>query len=183
MMAWISKKSAQMQIEAREEPYLTPKLIEKITKEIMPKYATSKGALMTTLHEVQDEYGYISWQAMVEIGSVLGIAAAEVADVVSFYEDYHSEPMGKYVIGVCQSIACEVCGHQAIIDHLKQKLNIDLHETTEDGRFSLLGMECIGACDNAPCALVNGKQYNKLSISMVDELIEDCCKESNKSHE
>ncbi len=177
-MAWTSKKSATLTIERREEPYLTPALLEKITNEIMPRYATSRGALMTTLHEVQHEYGYIPWQAMIEIARVLEISPAQVADVVSFYEDYHSEPMGNYVFGICQSVACEVCGHQAIIDHLKQLLGIDVHETTEDGMFSLLGMECIGACDMAPCALVNGKQYDKLTISRIDELVSECREEA-----
>jgi NADH-quinone oxidoreductase subunit E len=111
---------------------------------------------------------------MVEIANVLSITPAQVADVVSFYEDYRSEPMGKYIFGICQSIACEVCGHQAIIDHLKQTLGIDVHETTQDGLFSILGMECLGSCDNAPCALVNGKQYDKLSISKIDELVSKC---------
>ena len=177
-MAWISKQSALTQIETRDEPYLTKSMVSEIKKEIMPRYATGQGALMTTLHLVQDEYGYIPWQAMVEIGAVIGISPAQVADVVSFYEDYHGEPVGNHVIGVCQSIACEVCGHQALIDHLKQKLGIDVHETTEDGKFTLLGMECIGSCDNAPCALVNGKQFNNLSISMIDELVDQCREEA-----
>lgn len=176
-MAWNPKQSATLTIERREEPFLTPELIDKITTEIMPRYATSRGSLMPVLHEVQHVYGYIAWQAMIEIASLLSISPAQVADVVSFYEDYHTEPMGKYVFGICQSVACEVCGHQAIIDHLKQKLNIDVHETTDDGLFSLLGMECIGACDNAPCALVNGKQYDKLTISKIDELILECMEE------
>jgi len=171
-MAWTTKQSANTSIDERDEPYLTPALMKKITNEFMPLYDTSQGALMPTLHEVQHEYGYIPWQAMVEIAEVLGISAAQVADVVSFYEDYHTEPLGKYVIGICQSISCEICGHQAIIDHLKQKLNIDVHETTEDGRFTLLVMECIGSCDNAPCALINGTQYDKLSISMVDDIVD-----------
>ena len=132
---------------------------------------------MPSLHEIQHEYGYIPWQAMVEIAKVLSISPAQVADVVSFYEDYHSEPMGKYVFGICQSIACEVCGHQAVIDHLKQELGIDVHETTEDGLFSLLGLECIGACDNAPCALINGKQFDKLTISKIDEIVSECREE------
>ena len=176
-MSWETKQSANTKIEMRDEPYLTAALLDKITKDIMPRYATSKGALMPTLHEVQHTYGYIPWQAMVEISKVLEISAAEVADVVSFYEDYHSEPMGKNIVGICQSIACEVCGHQAVIDHLKQKLGIDVHETTEDGMFSLLGLECIGACDNAPCALVNGKQYDKLTISKIDKIVSECCEE------
>lgn len=176
-MTWKSKQSATLTIESRSEPYLTPELIDKITNDIMPRYATSRGALMPALHEVQHTYGYIAWQAMVELATLLGISPAQVADVVSFYEDYHSEPMGKYIFGICQSVACEVCGHQAIIDHLKQKLDIDVHETTNDGMFSLLGMECIGACDMAPCALLNGTQYNKLTISRIDELISECKEE------
>ena len=171
-MSWKTKQSANTKLEIRDEPYLTPALIEKITKDIMPRYATNKGALMTTLHEVQYVYGYIPWQAMVEISKVLVISAAEVADVVSFYEDYHSEPMGKNIVGICQSIACEVCGHQALIDHLKDRLGVEVHETSSDGKFTLLGMECIGACDMAPCALINGTQYNNLSVSMVDELVD-----------
>ena len=178
-MAWTAKQSATTSIEKRDEPYLTPAMTKKIKKEIMPLYATSQGALMPTLHEVQHEYGYIPWQAMVEIGALLDISAAQVADVVSFYEDYHSEPLGKYVIGVCQSIACEVCGHQALIDHLKEKLDIDVHETTKDGTFTLLGMECIGSCDNAPCALINGTQYNKLSISMIDDIVDGLREEAS----
>jgi NADH-quinone oxidoreductase E subunit len=176
-MAWSSKQSATLTIESREEPYLTATLLDKITNKIMPRYATSRGALMPSLHEIQHEYGYIPWQAMVEIAKVLSISPAQVADVVSFYEDYHSEPMGKYVFGICQSVACEVCGHQAVIDHLKQELGIDVHETTEDGLFSLLGMECIGACDNAPCALINGKQFDKLTISKIDEIVSECREE------
>ena len=171
-MAWTAKQSANTTFDKRDEPYLTPAMTKKIKKEIMPLYATSQGALMPTLHVVQHEYGYIPLQAMVEIAGLLDLSAAQVADVVSFYEDFHSEPLGKNVIGICQSITCEVCGHQALLDHLKQKFGIDVHETTEDGKFTLLGMECIGSCDNAPCALINGTQYNKLSISMVDEIVD-----------
>jgi NADH-quinone oxidoreductase E subunit len=177
-MAWIAKQSANTKLEKRDVPYLTPALLEKITKEIMPRYATGKGALMPTLHEVQHLYGYVPWEAMIEIAKVLGITPAQVADVVSFYEDYSSEPLGKNIVGICQSIACEVCGHQALMDHLKSRLGVNVHETTADGKFTLLGMECIGACDHAPCALVNGKQYNNLSISKVDELIDRLSKES-----
>ena len=176
-MSWETKQSATTKIEMRDEPYLTTVLLDKITKDIMPRYATSKGALMPTLHEVQHTYGYIPWQAMVEISKVLEISAAEVADVVSFYEDYYSEPMGKNIVGICQSIACEVCGHQALIDHLNDRLGVDVHETSADGKFTLLGIECIGACDMAPCALINGKQYNNLSVSMVDEIVDKLSKD------
>ena len=80
--------------------------------------------------------------------------------------------MGKYRIGVCQSITCEVCGHQAILDHLRRKLDIEPHETTDDGKFTLLALECLGSCDTAPVALINGTLHENLTIEKLDELIE-----------
>jgi NADH:ubiquinone oxidoreductase subunit E len=74
---------------------------------------------------------------------------------------------------VCQSIACEVCGHEAILDHLRAKLGIEPHETTEDGRFTLLAMECLGACEGAPCALINDERYDNLTIDSIDQLLEN----------
>ena len=75
-------------------------------------------------------------------------------DCVSFYEEFTTEPTGEHVVAVCQSLACELCGHQAILDHLRRKLDIEPHETTDDGRFTLLTLECLGSCDTGPVALV-----------------------------
>src|SRR5690606_29466786 len=135
---------------------------EKYRKEILPRYETRMGALLPILHDVQHQYGHVPYQAMIEIARFLEIEPSNVLDTVSFYEEFHTEPVGKYVIGVCQSIACEVCGHQAILDHLREKLGIEPHETTEDGRFTLLAMECLGACEGAPCALVNEDRHDHL---------------------
>jgi NADH:ubiquinone oxidoreductase subunit E len=121
---------------------------------------------------VQHHYGYIAAQAMVEIALFLEITPGDVLDTASFYEDYHLEPVGKYVVAVCQSIACEVCGHQAIVDYVREKLDIEPHETTDDGKFTLLTMECLGACDTAPCALVNDQRYDNLSITSLEKILE-----------
>ena len=75
-------------------------------------------------------------------------------------------------MGVCQSIACEVCGHQAILDHLRDKLRIEPHETTDDGKFTLLALECLGSCDTAPVALVGEKLHENLTIEKVDEILD-----------
>jgi len=171
-MAWVVKPSATMKIERRKESYLTPKMMAMYTAEILPKYETKMGALMPILHDVQHHHGYIPHQAMEEIAKFLEISPAEVLDTVSFYEEYRTEPAGKYVIGVCQSIACEVCGHQAILDHLRRKLGVEPHETTEDGKFTLLTMECLGSCDTAPVALVNEELHEGLSIKKIDEVID-----------
>jgi NADH-quinone oxidoreductase subunit E len=109
---------------------------------------------------------------MVEIAKFLEITPADVLDCVSFYEEYTTEPTGKHVIAVCQSLACEICGHQAILDHVRGKLDIDPHETTDDGKFTLLALECLGSCDTAPVALVNDDLHENLTIEKLDEIIE-----------
>lgn len=172
-MAWIVKPSATTEIPKRDEPYLTNEMRARFESEIIPRYERKQGALMPILHDVQDAYGHVPYQAMIEIAGLLEIHPGEVLDTVSFYEEFTTEPVGTYVVGVCQSIACEVCGHQAILDHLRDKLGIEPHETTADGRFTLLAMECLGACEGAPCALVNGDRHDNLTIQGIDRVLDD----------
>jgi NADH-quinone oxidoreductase subunit E len=171
-MAWIVKPSATTKIPTRDEPYLTDAMKARFEKDVLPRYETKMGALMPILHEVQHAYHHVPYQAMVEIANFLDIVPGDVLDTVSFYEEFHTEPVGKYIIGVCQSIACEMCGHQAILDHVRRKLDIEPHETTDDGKFTLLAMECLGACDGAPCALINEDRHDKLTIETLDKLID-----------
>jgi NADH-quinone oxidoreductase subunit E len=172
-MAWVAKPSATTKIPTRREPYLTPEMKARYVKEIIPRYERKMGALMSILHDVQDRYRHIPYQAMIEIAQLLEITPGDVLDTVSFYEEYTTEPVGKFVIGVCQSIACEVCGHHAILDHLRERLGVEPHETTEDGRFTLLTMECLGACEGAPCALVNHERHDNLTTARIDRILGD----------
>ena len=170
-MAWKVKPSATTQIERRPEAYLTPSMKRHYTAEVLPRYEKKMGALLPILNDVQHRYRHIPHQAMEEVAELLGIHPADVLDTVSFYEGFRTRPAGKYVIGVCQSIACEVCGHQAILDHLRNTLDIEPGETTEDGKFSLMTIECLGSCDTAPVALVNARLHEKLTIESLDELL------------
>ncbi len=170
-MAWKVKPSATTQIERRPEAYLTPSMKRRYTAEVLPRYEKKMGALLPILNDVQHRYRHIPHQAMEEVAELLGIQTADVLDTVSFYEEFRTRPAGKYVIGVCQSIACEVCGHQAILDHLRNTLDIEPGETTEDGKFSLMTLECLGSCDTAPAALVNAQLHEKLTIESIDELL------------
>jgi NADH-quinone oxidoreductase E subunit len=172
-MSWNVKPSATQPIPRRNEPYLTPKMMDQYRAEILPRYATSMGALLPILHDVQHHYGHIPYQSMIEVAKFLQITPADVIDTVTFYEEFRIEPMGKYVIGICQSIACEMCGHKKILDHLRKKLDLEPHETTEDGKFTLLTMECLGACDFAPCALVNEKLHENLTVEKIDKVLSD----------
>ncbi len=171
-MAWQIKPSATTQYEKRDEPYLTKKMKDQYTAEILPRYETKMGALLPILNDIQHRHRCISYQAMEEVAELLDITPADVLDTVSFYEEYTTEPTGRYVIAVCQSIACEICGHQAILDHLRRKLDIEPHETTDDGRFTLLALECLGSCDTAPVALVGETLHENLTIEKIDQIID-----------
>ena len=172
-MGWTVKPSATTQIERRDEPYLSDEMKQRYEAELIPRYERKMGAMLPILNDIQHRYRCISHQAMEEVAELLDITPADVLDTVSFYEEYTTEPTGRYVIAVCQSIACEICGHQAILDHLRQKLNIEPHETTDDGKFTLLALECLGSCDTAPVALVNDRLHENLTIERMDQILEN----------
>jgi NADH-quinone oxidoreductase subunit E len=119
---------------------------------------------------------------MLEVAQFLSITPAEVMDTVTFYEEFHTEPVGQCVIGICQSIACEVCGHQKLLDHVRNRLGLEPHETTDDGRFTLLALECLGSCDTAPVALFNETLHENLTIEKVDRLIDEAAKGGGGHH-
>ncbi len=171
-MAWQIKPSATTEYARRDEPYLTEAMQKRYTTDLLPRYEVARGALLPILNDLQHTYRFIAYQAMVEIAQFLEITPADVLDTVTFYEEYTSEPTGEHVIAVCQSIACEMCGHQTLLDHLRRKLDIEPHETTEDGRFTLLTLECLGSCDTAPVALIGDTLHENLTIEKVDQIID-----------
>jgi NADH-quinone oxidoreductase E subunit len=181
-MAWITKNSAAMKVEKRAEPYMTAALKEKFTKEVLPRYETKLAALLPCLHAVQHENGWIPGQAMLEIAEFLGVTPAEVIDTASFYEEYWLKPKGRHLIQVCRSIACEVCGQEGVTEAVKAKLGIDVGETTDDGEFTLIELECLGACDCAPVALIDETLYENLTAANVGKAIDDMRKAAPHKH-
>jgi NADH:ubiquinone oxidoreductase subunit E len=172
-MAWIAKPSGTAQIARRAEPYLTQALKDKATKDILPRYATRQGALLSVLHLVQHEHNWLPHQALEEIGEFLGLAPAEVLDTATFYEEYWLKPKGTHMIAVCRSIACEFCDAKAITDVCREKLGIEVGETTDDGKFTLVELECLGACGGAPAALLDETLHEFLRPEQMAELIDD----------
>ncbi len=170
-----------MQIERRTEPYLTAAMREKIAKVILPRYENRMGALLPCLHEVQHAYGWIPPQAMIEIAEVLGVAPSTVYDTASFYEEYWLKPKGKHQIAVCRSIACECMNYQGITEAVKAKLGIDVGETTEDGEFTLVEVECLGSCDSAPVALFDEELAEWLTPDKALKALE-ACKHAKHGH-
>ncbi|MDA1007417.1 MAG: NAD(P)H-dependent oxidoreductase subunit E [Planctomycetota bacterium] len=170
-MSWKTKPSATTKIPTRAAPYLDEKMRGGYERDLLPRYATRQSALLPILHDIQHRERHIPMQAMVEIASFLKITPAEVLDTMSFYEEFSREPRGRCIISVCQSIACEACGHSAIVDEVKSLLGIDDHETTSCGSFTLLPLECLGSCDSAPVALFGETLHENLTVEKVRELV------------
>jgi NADH-quinone oxidoreductase subunit E len=153
-------------------------LIQKITKRYPD--GKHKSALIPVLHIAQAEFGgWLSPQTMDLVAEVLRLKPIEVYEVASFYSMFNLQPVGKYLIEVCRTSSCWLCGAEDIIDHLEHKLNIKVGETTTDGMFTLKAVECLGSCGTAPMMQVGADYHENLSIEKVDKLV-DGFKQENK---
>ena len=175
-MAWITKDSANAQIERRSQPYLTDAMRKDLSERILPRYANKQAATLPCLHMIQHEYGWVPAQAMEEIAAFLGLKASDVLDTASFYEEYWLKPRGKRLIQVCRSIACEFCGQKEITQACKDKLGIDVGETTDDGEFTLIELECLGSCGTAPAVLIDETLHENLTPEKMLQAIDAAAK-------
>ena len=141
-------------------------------KEVIEQNKGKKGALMPVLHEAQKIFGYLPLEVQKIISEGLNIPLAEVYGVVTFYAHFSLVPKGKYQIGVCLGTACYVKGAQQLVDKIKEKLGIDVGQTTPDRKFSLQGTRCIGACGLAPVITINDDVYGKLTADEVPAILE-----------
>ncbi len=145
-------------------------LIEKWAQE----YGRRREALLPILQRIQRRFRHVPEFAMQQVAKELGIFPSEVYGVVSFYSFLDVEPKGKFVIRLCRTISCDMAGKDKIARQLENELGIRFGETTEDGRFTLEWVNCLGLCDQGPAMLVNDKAYTKVTPVMVKEIIEEC---------
>src|SRR5690348_12414258 len=178
-MAWITENRRTAVIEKRGEPYLTDEMKQAIAAKYFPRYPNKRAVLLPALHAIQHRYNWIPMQAMEEVAEFLELAPAEVLDTASFYEEYWLKPKGDYLIQVCRSLSCEICGSSQPTEHLSERLGVSLGETTPDGRFTLVELECLGACDAAPVALVNEVLYERVTAESIDQLIAQLPKDAH----
>lgn len=171
-MAWIAKNSSTIEIDRRDEPYLTEALKKQLEDEVMPRYDTREAATMPALHLVQDTHGWLPHQAIEEIADFLELPASQVLDTTTFYEEYWLRPHGRYVVWVCQSLTCELLGQQSLTGKISDYLGIEPGETTDDGKFTLMNVECLGSCGTAPCALVNHKLHENITADNFQKVLD-----------
>src|SRR5882724_10812534 len=171
-MAWITENRRTATIEKTDKPYLTDEMKKYLTDKYIPRYPTKRAVLLPALHLIQHTYNWIPTQAIAEVAEFLEMAPAEAMDTATFYEEYWLKPKGKYLLQVCRSLSCELCGSKPITDHIRKKLGIEVGETTNDGKFTLVELECLGACGNAAVALVNDVIYEDLTSETLDRVLD-----------
>lgn len=137
-----------------------PRLAELM--ETIEKNRETKGALIPVLHKVQTVYGYLPEDILQKVSEELKVPMTEIYGVASFYSIFSLEPKGEHVIRVCLGTACYVKGAQLLIDEISNDLNIEVGQTTPDGKFTLEACRCLGACGLAPVLTVGEKVYGRL---------------------
>jgi NADH-quinone oxidoreductase subunit E len=131
-----------------------------------------QSAVMSALRIVQEEHGYLTTALMDAVADYLDMAPIAVYEVASFYTMYEHKPLGKHLVNVCTNISCHLHQSADVAEHLQRKLGIKLGETTNDGRFTLRAVECLGACVNAPMMQVDKDYHENLTAETIDAVLE-----------
>lgn len=141
-------------------------------EEIINEHKSQDGALIPILHEAQELFGYLPEEVQQKIADGLGVSLAEVYGVATFYSRFTLTPKGKYNIQLCLGTACYVKGADKILLKLEELLGIKVGETTPDGKFSIEGARCVGACGLAPVMVINEEVYGKVTPDMVKGILD-----------
>jgi NADH-quinone oxidoreductase subunit E len=131
-----------------------------------------KSVILYALFLVQRQQGYITGAAMRHVAEQIGCTAAEVEDVVSYYTMFYTKPVGKYVLNVCRTLSCALLGAERVTEEMSAALGIKPGETDPTGTFTLMEVECLGACDRAPVVMVNDDWHERLAPEQVKDFIE-----------
>ncbi len=141
--------------------------------ELVTHYPKPESALIPSLHLCQSRLRHVPVEFQAFIADKLGMSPAHVRGVVTFYEMFSQSPQGKYLLQVCKTLPCMLAGSEQLLDHLQAKLGLKPGGTTQDGRFSLITVECLACCDGGPALMVNETLHKRVSPEDVDRLLND----------
>ena len=147
--------------------------MKKKIEKIIEKYKNIKNPLIMILHEVQDNFGYLSYEMMDVIANSLKISINEIYSVASFYKDFKMKPVGKYQISVCDGTVCYINESKRIREEIENILGIHDGEVTPDFMFSLHTAHCLGCCSMAPVIMINDKVYGNLKVSDIKRILKE----------
>lgn len=144
--------------------------IEKI-KELCKSFDNNGGELINVLHKTQGTFGYLPAEIQEVVAKELNLPVAKVYGVVTFYSFFTMLPKGKHPISICTGTACYVRGAEKVLEEFKKELEVQVGETTGDGKFSISCLRCVGACGLAPVVMVGDKTYGRVAPEMVKDII------------
>jgi NADH-quinone oxidoreductase E subunit len=142
-------------------------------RELVALYPQKRSALIPLLHLLQEQDGYLSPDGIEHLAELVELTPAEVRGTASFYDMFHLEPVGRYVVGVCTNIACMLDGAYELLEHIEETLGTHPGGTSADGMFTLEDAECLALCGNAPCVTVNWRYFGNVTPESFDQLVED----------
>jgi len=141
-------------------------------EEIKKRYPDRRAALLPALYIAQREFGWLSNDALMGVSEVLNLPEAMVRGTASFYAMFRHTPPGRNIIQICTNVSCMILGAERIVDFIRKRYEIDENGMSKDGRYSLVIMECIGACDMAPAMLVNEDLHGNLTEEKIVEILD-----------
>ena len=165
-------------IEAAGEPRKFPPEAAARIEKILERYPTRQAALLPVLWVAQETWGWISKESSEEVARLLELPTSHVDGVLTFYTMFNLHPVGKNLLQFCTSISCHLRGAGALLEHCRKRLGIDLEETSKDGKFTLVEVECIAGCDKAPSMMVNDRYYEPMDAGKLDALLEQLGREA-----
>jgi len=138
---------------------------------ILDKYDRDMGQLVPILQDVQAEENYLPKEALVQVGQGLGISLTQVYSVATFFKAFSMKPRGRHLINVCMGTACHVRGAERVLEKIERDIDIDAGDSTDDGRFSLETVNCVGACALGPIVVIDGDYAGQMRSDKVEKLI------------
>jgi NADH-quinone oxidoreductase E subunit len=151
-------------------------------EELIALYPRPRSAMLPLLHLAQEQDGYVSDAGIAEVAELTGTTPADVRGTASFYDMFHLEPVGKYVVGVCTNIACLLAGGEELLEHASATLGCAIGSMSDDGLFTLEETECLADCDIAPCVQVNHRFVRTTTPETFDALVSDL-RDGKRDHE
>lgn len=146
--------------------------ITKVTERAVQDNQKLEGALLPILHQIQHELGYVPESSVPILSKALNLSRAEVHGVISYYHSFTDKPRGKTVVEICRAESCQAMGGIEIESHIKQTLGVDYDQTTDDGKFTLEAVYCLGNCACSPSMRINDDIYGRLTAKSAEQLID-----------
>ncbi|KAJ3435128.1 NADH dehydrogenase ubiquinone flavoprotein [Anaeramoeba flamelloides] len=171
----LNKRFLTSVFEMQKTPFdYTQDNYEKVDN-ILSKYPSEhkKSAIIPLLHLAQDQEGFVPESAMVKIASIVACPVSKVFETFTFYTMFRSKPSGDHVVEVCTNLSCQLRGADQILKAIQDKLGIKIGETTKDKKFTLLEVECQGACATAPVVVIDGHYYEDVEVKSIHSILRD----------